>query len=155
MVLIIAFRYEKGFGQVSASRGTAGGLASLRPTMPLTALRFMQMEMAVCLPSRGGQALLRQTSRAKGGQAFTEPLCRPATRVNRNTFLRIIINPITSHNTSYLGGCASGPSPFKPGPPTSKIRMIFHTDSDPSVYKRMRNRFLNTREIEPGDSLTS
>ena len=54
------------------------GLASLRPTMPLTALRMVQVEMAVCLPSRGGQAC-------------TKSLYCPAASVNRNMFLRITI----------------------------------------------------------------
>ena len=57
---------------------------------------IVQLEMAVSLPSRGGQAVpeagkpcQRQTSRARGRQAFTKSLCRPAARVNRNISLRM------------------------------------------------------------------
>ena len=66
---------ERFWSSVFKQRGSKG-LASLRPTMPLIALRIVQLEMAVGLPSRGGQA-------------FTKSLYRPAPPVNRNISVRI------------------------------------------------------------------
>jgi hypothetical protein len=59
VVLIIMFRYERGVGKSGIASG-GEGLASLRPTMPLVALRVVLQEMAVGLRSPNPSAVPRR-----------------------------------------------------------------------------------------------